>query len=243
MNELIKIHTNSDMEQIVSARELHEKLGAKQDFTNWFKYQAEKLGIEEGRDFTLNLAQSTGGRPSVDFLIPIDTAKHLAMISGGEKAHEIRQYFIKVEKAWNDPEMVMARAQQISQRKLIAFESKIKQLETKVEADKPKVIFADAVTESKTSILIGDLAKIIKQNGVNIGQKRLFEWLRAKGYLMKSGQSKNMPTQRSMEMGLFEVKESVIVKPYGENLITRTTKVTGKGQMYLINALLNEPAE
>lgn len=115
-------------------------------------------------------------------------------------------------------------------------------LQRKVEKDKRKVIFADAVTESKTSILIGDLAKIIKQNGVNIGPKRLFEWLRANGYLMKSGQSKNMPTQRSMELGLFEVKESIIVKPYGENLITRTTKVTGKGQMHLINALLNEPA-
>lgn len=242
MNELIKIQVNEDMEQMISARALHDKLGIVKHFTQWWESQINQLSLMDGEDFLTLRLESTGGRPSVDCLIPIDTAKHLALISGGEKAHEIRQYFIKVEKAWNDPEMVMARAQQIAQRKLLTFESKIKQLETKIEMDKPKVIFADAVTESKTSILIGDLAKIIKQSGVNIGQRRLFEWLRANGYLMKSGQSKNMPTQKSMELGLFEVKESIIVKPYGENLITRTTKVTGKGQMYLINALLNEPA-
>lgn len=108
-------------------------------------------------------------------------------------------------------------------------------LQEKINADKPKVVFAKAVETSKTSILIGDLAKILKQNGVDIGQKRLFEWMRQNEYLIKSGSSKNMPTQKSMEMGLFEVKESAITNPDGSIRVTKTTKVTGKGQIYFIN--------
>lgn len=108
-------------------------------------------------------------------------------------------------------------------------------LENKITVDRPMVIFANAVETSSTSILIGDLAKLIKQNGHDIGQKRLFEWLRQNDYLMKCGSSKNMPTQRSMEMGLFEVKESAITNPDGSIRVTKTTKVTGKGQIYFIN--------
>lgn len=113
-----------------------------------------------------------------------------------------------------------------------------KKLEAKVEEDKPKVIFADAVSSSNTSILIGDLAKILKQNGYNTGQQRLFEILRSKGFLMKSGTSRNMPTQRAMEMKLFEVKETTINNPDGSIRITKTTKVTGIGQRYFINYFL-----
>lgn len=111
-------------------------------------------------------------------------------------------------------------------------------LEAKVEQDKPKVIFAKAVETAKTSILIGDLAKILKQNGIETGQKRLFEQLRQEGYLMKGGSSHNMPTQRAMEMGLFEVKESTVNNPDGSIRINKTTKVTGKGQTYFINKFL-----
>lgn len=114
-----------------------------------------------------------------------------------------------------------------------------KALEEKVEQDKPKVLFADAVETAKTSILVGDLAKLIKQNGVDIGQKRLFEYLRENGYLIKSGSSKNMPTQKSMELQLFEVKERTINNPDGTIRITKTTKVTGKGQTYFINQFLS----
>lgn len=113
-----------------------------------------------------------------------------------------------------------------------------KKLEAKVKEDKPKVIFADAVSSSNTSILIGDLAKILKQNGYNTGQQRLFEILRSKGFLMKSGTSRNMPTQRAMEMKLFEVKETTINNPDGSIRITKTTKVTGIGQKYFINYFL-----
>ena len=107
-----------------------------------------------------------------------------------------------------------------------------------IEEQRPKALFADAVSASKTSILIGALAKLIRQNGVDVGQKRLFEWLRKKGYLIKSGNDKNMPTQRSMEQGLFEVKEGSYVDGDGVNRITRTTKVTGKGQLYFVNKFL-----
>lgn len=113
-------------------------------------------------------------------------------------------------------------------------------LEVKVTEDRPRVQFANAVETSNTSILIGDLAKLIMQNGYDIGQKRLFAWLRDSGYLMKHGSSKNMPTQRSMEQGLFEVKESTITNPDGSVRITKTTKVTGKGQIYFINLFLNK---
>lgn len=110
----------------------------------------------------------------------------------------------------------------------------IKNLNSKIEADKPKVLFAEAVSTSHTSILIGELAKLIKQNGVDIGQNRLFTWMRNKGYLTKS----NAPTQRSMELELFEVMERTINNPDGSVKITRTTKVTGKGQQYFINKFL-----
>lgn len=118
----------------------------------------------------------------------------------------------------------------------------IKSLNAKIETDKPKVLFADAVDTSHTSILVGDLAKLISQNGVDIGQKRLFQWLRDNGYLMKVGESRNMPTQRAMEQGLFEVKERTISNPDGSIRITRTTKVTGKGQIYFINKLSGQVA-
>lgn len=110
-----------------------------------------------------------------------------------------------------------------------------------LEEAKPKVIFADAVAASDGTILIGDLAKIIKQNGKPIGQKRLFEWMRQNGYLIKrNGSDRNMPTQRAMELGLFKIKESSICNPDGSVRITRTSKVTGKGQTYFVNKFLGE---
>lgn len=110
----------------------------------------------------------------------------------------------------------------------------------RIEEDKPMVLFAKAVETSDSSILIGDLAKLIKQNGVDIGQKRLFDWMRKNGYLIKSGSSMNMPTQMAMELGVFEVKERTISNPDGSVRITRTTKVTGKGQQYFINKFLSK---
>lgn len=111
----------------------------------------------------------------------------------------------------------------------------LKEKDVAIERMKPKALFADAVNDSETDILIGDLAKLIKQNGHDIGQKRLFAWMRDNGYLIKSGSSRNMPTQRAMQLGLYRVKERTINNPDGSVRITKTTKVTGKGQIYFVN--------
>ena len=135
-------------------------------------------------------------------------------------------------------EELMAKALLIANNKIAERDKIIEQKQARIEQMKPKEIFADAVSASHTSILVGDLAKLICQNGVQIGQKRLFVWLRDKGYLIKSGSSYNMPTQRYIEQGLFEIKESNLVNPDGYVRITKTTKVTGKGQVYFVNKFL-----
>ncbi|HEO6612926.1 TPA: phage antirepressor KilAC domain-containing protein [Streptococcus agalactiae] len=117
----------------------------------------------------------------------------------------------------------------------------VKRLETKIEKDKPKVLFADAVSASKSSCLIGELAKILKQNGIDIGQNKLFQWLRANGYLIsRRGESWNQPTQKSMQLGLFELKKTAINHSDGHTTTNVTPKVTGKGQQYFINKFLNQ---
>ncbi len=139
-----------------------------------------------------------------------------------------------VDELINNPEMAIKAFTALKEER-----EKNKVLIADNQRMKPKEIFADAVASSKTSILIGDLAKILKQNGIETGQKRLFEQLRQEGYLMKSGNSKNMPTQKAMEKGLFEVKETTINNPDGSIRVTKTTKVTGIGQQYFINKFLN----
>ena len=238
MNDLIAINYDTD-NPTVSGRELHEALEVETRYNDWFKRMSE-YGFTEGEDFYSNLSKtSDGGRPSTDHQLTIPMAKEICMLQRNEKGKQFRQYFIKVEAAWNSPEMVMKRALEIANRKVEELKQRTFSLETQIEQDKPKVLFAQAVETAHTSILIGDLAKILKQNGVQTGQKRLFEQLRQEGYLMKGGSSHNMPTQRAMEMGLFEVKESTINNPDGSIRINKTTKVTGKGQTYFINKFLS----
>lgn len=166
-------------------------------------------------------------------------AKHLAMMSRTEKGKEVRDYLINLERAWNSPEQVFARALKMADKTIDKLKSDNVILIEDNERMKPKEIFADAVTASDTSILIGELAKILRQNGVQTGQNKLFEWLRNNGYLIKrKGSDWNMPTQKAMDMDLFEIKETVINNPNGSTKISKTTKVTGKGQQYFINKLL-----
>ncbi len=230
-NDLIAINYDSDR-PTVSARELHKFLEVETDFRHWFPRMCE-YGFTDGIDFRTFLTESTGGRPGEDAQITIDMAKELCMIQRTEKGKQARQYFIGLEKDWNSPEKVMARALEIAHRKL-------HNLEEKVQQDAPKILFADAVATAKSSILIGDLAKMIRQNGHEIGQKRLFQWLRDNGYLMSRGESYNMPTQYSMERGLMEIKERTVNNPDGSVITTKTTKITGKGQQYFINKFLKE---
>ena len=137
-------------------------------------------------------------------------------------------------------EDLMAKAILVAQKKIKERDQIIEQQKAKIEQDRPKTIFADAVSASHTSILIGDLAKLICQNGYQIGQKRLFQWMRDNGYLMVSGSSRNMPKQKYVEQGLFEIKESNVQNPDGSVRITRTTKVSGKGQLYFVNKFLGQ---
>lgn len=140
-----------------------------------------------------------------------------------------------LEQMINDPELVIGLATKLKKQR-----EENDQLITKIEADAPRVLFSKAVESSKRSCLVSELAKILKQNGVEIGQNRLFEWLRSNGYLCQKGAQRNQPTQKSMEMGLFEIKQTTITKPDGSTLVSTTTKVTGKGQIYFVNKFLNK---
>lgn len=233
MNELIKVTYDNDR-PAVSARDLHDFLEVGARYNDWFPRMCE-YGFTEGEDyysFLSNRVDGLSGKPRQDAVLTIDMAKEICMIQRNEKGKQARQYFLQIEKDWNSPEKVMARALQIA-------ETKLKTLETKVAADAPKVLFADAVSASHTSILVGELAKLLKQNGVEIGQHRLFAWLRENGYLIRrNGSDFNMPTQRSMELGLFTVKETAITRSDGAVTVSKTPKVTGKGQQYFIQKFL-----
>ena len=234
MNELLKV--NYDNERItLSARELHEFLEIETPFKKWFGRMAE-YGFSQEIDYREvmdKIVQNPkGGRPSTDYEITLDMAKEIAMIQRSDKGKEVRQYFLELERRWNSPEAVMNRALEYSRKQVKALMEENKEL-------KPKALFADAVSASDESILIGQLAKLIRQNGYEIGQNRLFEWMRENGYLIKSGLRRNQPTQRAMDMRLFEVKERTISNPDGSTRITLTTKVTGKGQVYFVNKFLS----
>jgi P1-antirepressor homolog len=237
MNELINVTLNDNQEPVVSGRQLHETLGVKTRYDNWFSRMTE-YGFTENQDYLVTSIfghNSNGGRQNkVDHIIKLDMAKEIAMIQRTERGKQVRQYFIQVEKDFNSPEKIMARA-------LLMADQKVHKLEAKIEADRPKVLFADAVSASKSSCLIGELAKILKQNGIDIGQNKLFQWLRAHGYLIsRRGESWNQPTQKSMQLGLFELKKTNINHPDGHTTVTTTTKVTGKGQQYFINKFLDQ---
>lgn len=237
MNELIKVTTKGDT-QVVSARDLHRELKVKTRFSLWVKQNFKHF--RENTDFTsvvtTTLVNNGAERELQDYALSVEMAKHIAMMAGTEKGYEIRDYFIKVERAWNSPEMVMKRALEIAN-------VKVEQLEAKLDEVKPQVLFANAVSVSDTPILVGELAKILHQNGINVGQNRLFKWLRKNGYLIsRKGTSYNMPTQKSMELGLFKIKESAITHSDGHVTITKTPKVTGKGQIYFVNKFLSDVA-
>lgn len=241
MNNLLKIEVNSNQEQTVSGRELHMFLGIETPYKKWFDRMCE-YGFAESVDF-LTVDKNVYGQngqlmpqKQYDHIMKLDMAKELCMLARNEKGKQARQYFLEVEREWNSPEKVMARALMLAEAKLNEVKAFAAEQTKQLEAAQPKVVFADAVATAKTSILIGDLAKILKQNGVNTGQKRLFEWLRQNGYLIKrKGAYYNSPTQKAMEYGLFEIKETSVALPDDGVKITRTTKVTGKGQIYFVN--------
>ncbi|QQK75059.1 phage antirepressor KilAC domain-containing protein [Salicibibacter cibarius] len=233
MNELIATQESESGDILVSGRELHEFLEVNSNYTTWFN-RMTGYGFEEGSDFIPIMEESRGGRPSQDHHLKLDMAKEISMLQRTDKGKQARQYFLQLEKLWNSPEAVMRRALQYA-------DQKVTELEQKMQLDKPKVMFADAVETSTSSVLVGELSKVLKQNGVEIGQNRLFKWLRGNGYLIKqNGESYNLPTQRSMDKELFEIKKRTINNPDGSIRTTRTPKVTGKGQVYFVNKFLED---
>lgn len=242
MNELIKVNYENDRPTVL-ARELHDFLEVKTAFKDWSPRMCE-YGFSEGIDycsFLSNRSDGLPGKPKQDAQLTIEMAKEICMLQRNERGKQARQYFIQLEKDWNSPELVMARALKMANSRIGSLEERTIHLEQKIEQDKPKVLFADAVSTSQNTILIGDLAKVLRQNGVEMGQTRLFQWLRENGYLIKQkGSAYNMPTQKSMELGLFKIKETCITHSDGHTSINRTPKVTGKGQIYLVNKILKK---
>lgn len=237
-DRLIKIYENDRQEQLVDARELHLALENKRQFGNWIRQRIEQYGFIENIDYTTynNFVKREGsnlGSKTTEYALTLDTAKEIAMVENNEQGKKIRRYFIEVEK----------KARQMFEipKTLPEALRKAAELAEQLEQQKPKVLFADSVETSKNSVLINELSKILKQNGYDIGQNRLFEKLREEGYLIKQrGQNWNLPTQKAMELGLFEVKKTVINKPDGTPITKSTTKVTGKGQIYFVNKFLKE---
>jgi anti-repressor protein len=236
MNELINVTVNEQGKLEVDGRNLHMQLGVGTEYMKWVERYFTSYGFTEGSDYIVKTDDVLSDKRDRTYKVTthkltVSMAKELAMLQRTEIGSRIRKYLIKVEEDWNSPEKVMARALQIANKELAT-------LRIANEEMKPKALFADAVSSSHTSILIRDLAKLIKQNGVDIGQNRLFEWLRNKDYLIKSGSDKNMPTQKAMNMNLLEIKEGSYINGQGANVVTRTPKVTGKGQIYFINKFL-----
>lgn len=230
--ELIKITVKND-QQLVSARDLHKGLDIKKRFSAWVEQNFRDF--EENTDFTSvpqgTVVQSGNGtiRKYDDYALTLDMAKQLCMMSHSDLGKKYRRYFIELERKWNDPQEVVKRGYAILQNENA-------RLKIELETAKPKALFADSVAASDTTILIGELAKIIHGNGVDIGANRLFRWLREHGYLIsRKGSDYNMPTQKSMELGLFKIIERTINQSDGSSRICKTTKVTGKGQQYFVN--------
>lgn len=238
MNELIATSHDSNGDIVVSGRELHEFLEVKTEYRKWFSRMVE-YGFIENVDFirvTQKCPTPGGIQEVVDHHIKLDMAKEISMLQRNKRGKEARQYFLKLEKMWNSPEMVMKRALQYADKK-------VSELQEKIEQDKHKVFFAEAIQVSETAVLVKDLATILKQNGVSIGQNRLFVWLRENGYLCRSKAMHNKPTQKAMELGLFEVSTNVYTDSEGKVHTKYTPKVTGKGQVYFVDKFLNMKKE
>lgn len=229
MNELIKVETNENMEVVVSGRDLHEKLGIETPFKKWIDRMVE-YGFTENIDF-VTVGQkcpiANGGyQARTDYIIKLDMAKEICMIQRNEKGKMFRQYFIQVEKDYNSPERTIQRA-------LLYSQAQVKKLEAKIEEDRPRVSFAETIEKSSDSILVRELSKILANENIHIGQNKLYSLLREWGYIF---QNSTEPTQKAVQQGLFKINERVIKSVKGD-ILSRTTMVTGKGQVFLLDKI------
>lgn len=241
MEGLVKVENN---EVVVSSRQVAENFGKRHDNVMQAIEGVLKIKDTQKMFYMVSYIHPQNGQLYSEYLMNRDGFSLLVMGFTGKKALEWKVKYIQ---AFNEMEAklkaikVLSPTEQMAQGLLAAKQlldekdKQIARLSEINEVNKPKVIFADTVASSESTLLIGELAKILRQKGVNMGQNRLFEWLRLNGYLIKSGSSKNMPTQRAIEQGWFKITEGSYINANGVNITTKTTKVTGKGQQYFVN--------
>lgn len=216
-------------QQTVNARELHAFLEVQTRFNDWIKNRVDEYGFIENQDFIAFTENLVNGGRRIEYALSLDMAKELSMVERNEKGKRARQYFIDCEKRLSGSLNAIPQTLPEALRLAADLADEKAALLAEKEANAPKVAFADAVGNANDTILIRDLAKVLKQNGMDMGEKRLFAYLRENGFLTLQ----NMPTQRAMDLGLFWVRESVIALPDGDK-ISFTTRVTGKGQQYFL---------
>lgn len=229
MNELIRVDNET---QTISARELHRTLEIEKRFSAWFESNSQ--GFVEGEDFRgaylkVQGNQYGGEQELQDYALTVDMAKHICLMSRTEKGKECRQYLIDLEKAWNTPEQIMARALRVADKTIASLNQKVLEM-------KPKADFFDAVTDSKQAIPIGDVAKILD---MGIGRNKLFEFLRDEKILLPN----NTPYQKYVDAGYFRVVETKFTVPNGDTRISLKTLVFQKGVDYIRKRLLKSKGE
>lgn len=240
MTELIKVQER-DGEQLVSGRELHKFLEVATPYKKWFDRMSE-YGFIENKDY-LTVDKNVHGQngqimpqKEVNHLMKISMAKEISMLQRNEKGKEARMYFIKCEEAWNCDEAIVSRALSIQNKKILEYKEKIDVLETKIDSDAQRVSFAETIEKSSDCLLVREFSKVIANEGINLGEKKLYKWFREKGFILKNSTE---PTQRAVTMGLFKVAERV-VKAVTKDIVTKTTRITGKGQIYFLELLKKE---
>ena len=235
MTELIKVQER-DGEQLVSGRELHQFLESSERFSKWWERMVG-YGFEENKDYTLyQKVHPQNKQEIIDYLMKISMAKEISMLQRNEKGKEARSYFIKCEEAWNSDEIVMARALSIQNKKILGYKEKIDILEKKIENDAPRVSFAETIEKASDCLLVREFSKLIATEGIHLGEKKLYRWFREKGFILKNSTE---PTQTAVQKGLFKVAERVVKAVTGD-IISTTTRITGKGQVYFLDLLKKE---
>ena len=235
MTELIKVQER-DGEQLVSGRELHKFLESSERFSKWWERMVG-YGFEENKDYTLyQKVHPQNKQEIIDYLMKISMAKEISMLQRNEKGKEARMYFIKCEEAWNSDEIVMARAILIQNKKILGYKEKIDILEKKIENDAPRVSFAETIEKASDCLLVREFSKLIATEGIHLGEKKLYRWFREKGFILKNSTE---PTQTAVQKGLFKVAERVVKAVTGD-IISTTTRITGKGQVYFLDLLKKE---
>lgn len=230
----LQIIKNEKGVQLISARELHTFLESKQDFTTWIKNRIDKYDLTENEDFTFHKFME-GKSWKHDYILKLDTAKELSMVEGNEKGKQARKYFIECEKQLQNQFRV---PQTFKEALMLAVEQQdhIEKLQLKIKNDKARVGFAETIEKASSDILFRDMSKILANEGIKLGQNKLYTWCRGKGLILGKG---TMPSQRAVEQGLFRVTTR-LVKTIKGDIESITCKITGKGQVYILQKLKEE---